>query len=133
MSASSTPPPGTHDRPAGRGNATPLVKVGLAVFAVGLVAIAVDLALFFTGSENLPVWLNVMCMLAPVGLGVCLVGVVKETRRASPALVARAEAAVAADQKDKANRRKFGAKRRASQALRGENRNDDRDSNGSTH
>ena len=61
--------PGT--RPAGRTgpSAGPLMKVAMVVFAVGVIAIVVDLALFASGSRDLPLWLNLLCLLAPVGLG----------------------------------------------------------------
>ncbi len=52
----------------------------MVLFAIGLLAIVADLVLFASGSRNLPVWLNVTCMLAPVGLGVGLVGVLREAR-----------------------------------------------------
>lgn len=52
----------------------------MVLFAVGLLAILADLVLFVAGSRNLPVWLNVTCMMAPVGLGVGLVGVLREAR-----------------------------------------------------
>jgi uncharacterized membrane protein YhdT len=52
----------------------------MALFAIGLLAILADLVLFVAGSRNLPVWLNVTCMLAPVGLGIGLVGVLREAR-----------------------------------------------------
>jgi hypothetical protein len=55
----------------------------MVLFAVGLVAIVADLVLFVSGQRNLPLWLNLVCMLAPLGLGVGLVSVVKEARGAS--------------------------------------------------
>lgn len=61
----------------------------MVLFALGLLAILTDLVLFATGSRNLPVWLNVACMLAPVGLGVGLIGVVKEARAGGRARAAR--------------------------------------------
>ena len=61
----------------------------MAVFAVGLASVAVSLVLFATGRTDLPLWINLISMLAPVGLGIGLIGVVKEARVASPALAAR--------------------------------------------
>ncbi len=84
LAAVSNPIPGTQSRWRTRPSAAPLTKVGMSLFAVGLVAIFVDLALFASGRENLPVWLNLICMLAPVGLGVGLVGVVNEAKSARP-------------------------------------------------
>ncbi len=53
------------------------------LFAVGLVAIALDLVLFASGSRNLPLWINLGAMLAPVGLGLALISVYRENRQAS--------------------------------------------------
>lgn len=61
----------------------------MTLFAIGLVAIVADLVLFVAGSRNLPVWLNVTCMLAPVGLGIGLIGVLREARSDGRARAAR--------------------------------------------
>jgi uncharacterized membrane protein YhdT len=74
------PTPGTSPDRAPRRSAAPWAKVGMVLFAIGLLAIVADLVLFATGSRNLPVWLNATCMLAPVGLGVALIGVLREAR-----------------------------------------------------
>lgn len=74
-----------------------MAKLGMVLFAIGLVAIFADFILFAAGSHNLPLWLNLTAMLAPVGLGLGLIGVVKENRAASPALAARRAAAKAAE------------------------------------
>ena len=66
-----------------RRKAAPLAKIGMAVFAVGLIAIFADMILFAAGSRNLPLWLNLTAMLAPVGLALGLVGVFVESRRSS--------------------------------------------------
>jgi len=50
------------------------------LFALGVVAIAVIMVLFASGSKDLPLWLNLSAMLAPVGLGVGLLGVFLEAR-----------------------------------------------------
>ncbi len=60
----------------------------MAVFAVGLIAVFADMILFAAGSRNLPLWINLTAMLAPVGLGLGLIAVVLENRHRSPALVA---------------------------------------------
>jgi hypothetical protein len=83
----------TAARSKSRRKAAPLAKIGMAVFAVGLVAILVDMILFASGSRDLPLWVNLAAMLAPVGLGLGLVGVVRENRESSPALAARKAAA----------------------------------------
>lgn len=79
-SDATTPSTGTGAGQASRRSAAPWAKVGMVLFAIGLLAIVADLVLFATGSRNLPVWLNATCMLAPVGLGVALVGVFREAR-----------------------------------------------------
>lgn len=62
-------------------------------FPVGLVAVFTDMILFAAGSRNLPLWVNLLAMLAPVGLALGLIGVVRENRSSSPALAARRAAA----------------------------------------
>ncbi|RIJ76704.1 hypothetical protein D1871_10800 [Nakamurella silvestris] len=61
----------------------------MAIFAVGIVSIGVSLVLFATGRTDLPLWINLVSMLAPVGLAVGLVGVIREAKASSPALKAR--------------------------------------------
>jgi len=65
----------------------------MAVFAVGLIAIFVDMILFASGSRDLPLWLNLTAMLAPVGLGLGLLGVFRESRQSAAAPAARRAAA----------------------------------------
>ncbi len=55
----------------------------MVAFAIGGLAILADLALFASGQRNLPVWLNILCMLAPLGLGLGLIGVLREARSSS--------------------------------------------------
>lgn len=65
----------------GRRRAGPLYKVAMAVFTVGLVAICVDAVMFVAGSRDIPWWLHLVTILAPIGLGIGLVGTVLEARR----------------------------------------------------
>ena len=83
----------TAARSKSRRKAAPLAKIGMAVFAIGLIAIFADMILFASGSRDLPLWVNLTAMLAPVGLGLGLLGVVRENRQSSPALAARKAAA----------------------------------------
>ena len=83
----------TAPRSKTRRKAAPLAKIGMILFAIGLIAIFADMALFAAGSRNLPVWVNLTAMLAPVGLGLGLVGVIRENRAGSPAIAARQAAA----------------------------------------
>lgn len=48
------------------------VRVGLVLFALGLAFITADITPFFFGSHNRPLWLNLGCLLAPVGFGVAV-------------------------------------------------------------
>jgi len=79
----------TAGRSKNRRKAAPLAKAGMIVFAIGLIAVFTDMILFAAGSRDLPLWLNLLAMLAPVGLGLGLIGVVRENRVASPTLAAR--------------------------------------------
>ncbi len=82
----------TASRSKSRRKAAPLAKVGMAVFAVGLLAIFADMVLYASGYRDLPLWVNLVAMLAPVGLGLGLLGVVRENLQSSPALAARKDA-----------------------------------------
>ncbi len=56
------------------------VRLGLVLFAAGLVFLAVTVLPFFLGDHNRPVWLNVGCMLAPIGLVLAVLGAVRTGR-----------------------------------------------------
>jgi uncharacterized membrane protein YhdT len=49
-----------------------MVRLGLAVFAVGLVFIAIDVLPFLAGDGETPLWLNLACLLAPVGFAIAV-------------------------------------------------------------
>jgi cytochrome c oxidase assembly factor CtaG len=57
-----------------------LARIGMIFFVIGLLAVAVIMVLFATGYTDLPLWLNLVAMLAPVGFGLGLVGVFVEAR-----------------------------------------------------
>jgi len=65
----------------------------MVLFVIGLVAVAVILVLFATGTTELPLWVNLLAMLAPVGFGLGLLGVYSEARAARKAGAARRNAA----------------------------------------
>lgn len=48
------------------------LHLGLALFAAGLVFIAVDVLPFFLGDTNRPLWLNLACLLAPTGFAIAV-------------------------------------------------------------
>jgi hypothetical protein len=67
------------------------VRIGMALFAVGVLAIVVIMVMFASGSHDLPLWLNLTAMLAPLGFVVGMAGVAVDARRSARAL-ARATA-----------------------------------------
>lgn len=48
------------------------VRIGLALFVAGLAFIAVDVLPFFAGDRNTPLWLNLACLLAPLGFAIAV-------------------------------------------------------------
>lgn len=48
------------------------VRIGLALFALGLVAIAVDVLPFFADDHDRPLWLSLACLLAPLGFALAV-------------------------------------------------------------
>jgi hypothetical protein len=68
-------------QPSRVGTPSLLVRVGVACFALGLIAVAVVFGLFAAGAHDLPLWLNLAAMLAPVGFGLALVGLFRQARR----------------------------------------------------
>jgi len=57
------------------------IRGGLALFAIGLVFIAVDVLPFFDGVRNRPLWLNLACLLAPLGFALAVGSAVRSGRR----------------------------------------------------
>ncbi|MFR9728612.1 hypothetical protein ACL03H_05230 [Saccharopolyspora sp. MS10] len=58
-----------------------LLPLALSLFAAGVMAVLAVFALYATGRTDLPVWLNLATLLAPLGLVVGVVGSVLRTRR----------------------------------------------------
>jgi peptidoglycan/LPS O-acetylase OafA/YrhL len=48
------------------------VRIGLVLFVLGLVFIAIDVLPFFFDDHNTPLWLNLACLLAPLGFGIAI-------------------------------------------------------------
>jgi uncharacterized membrane protein YhdT len=48
------------------------VRAGLILFVLGLGFIAVDVLPFFAGDRDTPLWLNLACLLAPIGLAIAV-------------------------------------------------------------
>ena len=68
-------------REASVAGSSTLVRVGVAVFAMGLAAVAVIFVMFAAGVHDLPLWLNLAAMLAPAGFGLALLGLFRQARR----------------------------------------------------
>jgi uncharacterized membrane protein YhdT len=49
-----------------------MVRVGLLLFVVGLIFIAIDVFPFFVGDHNSPLWLNLACLAAPIGFAIAI-------------------------------------------------------------
>ena len=54
--------------------------LGGLLFAAGLAFIAADVVPFFVNVHNRPLWLNLACLLAPVGFAVAIGSAVREGR-----------------------------------------------------
>jgi len=48
------------------------VRVGLALFVLGLAFIAADVLPFFADDHDTPLWLNLACLLAPGGFAIAV-------------------------------------------------------------
>ena len=72
-----------------RRQSAPLARIGFVVFGIGLLGVAVIMVAFAAGSHDLPLWLNLVAMLAPVGFGIGLIGVYREARASRPGAAAR--------------------------------------------
>ena len=62
---------------------TVLLPLSVTLFAIGVLAIALIFALSAAGHHDLPLWLNVAAMLAPIGLIIGVVATVLRTRARS--------------------------------------------------
>jgi|SRR5664280_2956683 hypothetical protein len=69
-----------------------LVRAGAVVFVVGVLAVLADLVPFFLGHPNRPLLVNVAAFLAPVGLGIALLGLARSARASQRRAQARAAA-----------------------------------------
>jgi hypothetical protein len=64
-------------------------------FALGLIAVLVVFGMFAAGAHDLPLWLNLGAMLAPVGFGLALLGLFRQARRSGRRRAAAAAGSVA--------------------------------------
>lgn len=72
------------------------MAVGVVLFLVGVVAVVLDVGPFFAGTDNRPLVLNLLSFLAPAGLGLALLGLL----RAAMAATRRGRATERALQRD---------------------------------
>jgi uncharacterized membrane protein YhdT len=56
------------------------VRIGLGLFVLGLVFIAIDVFPFFFGDSDTPLWLNLCCLFAPLGFAVAVWSAIKSGR-----------------------------------------------------
>jgi FtsH-binding integral membrane protein len=56
------------------------VRVGFALFAVGLVFLVCTVIPFFFDDHNRSLWLNLGCMLAPLGFVIAVIGAIRAGR-----------------------------------------------------
>ena len=68
-------------QPPAEGHATDVVlRVGVALVAIGCLAALVTLVPLFSGADPLPIGFYLLCLLAPLGLGLILVGLWRAAR-----------------------------------------------------
>ncbi|MEO6885700.1 MAG: hypothetical protein ABI232_05345 [Jatrophihabitantaceae bacterium] len=46
------------------------VLIGIVLFVLGLAFVIADITPFFAGDHNTPLWLNLACLLVPIGFAV---------------------------------------------------------------
>lgn len=84
MSASKMSDMGTavHDKNSATARKPWLMRVGVGLFAVGLVAVVAVFLLFAAGYSELPLWLSVAAgVITPLGLALGLISLVREHRQ----------------------------------------------------
>jgi hypothetical protein len=59
-----------------------LLRLGAAVFGIGLVFVVLTFVPFFTGRENAPTVFATGTMLCPLGFGIALLALVRDARQA---------------------------------------------------
>lgn len=63
------------------------VRVGVVLFILGLAFVAGDITAFFVGDRNTPLWLNLACLLVPIGFAVAVWSGLRAGRREQRAAV----------------------------------------------
>ncbi|WP_020664466.1 hypothetical protein [Amycolatopsis benzoatilytica] len=58
-----------------------LMRLGIGLFAIGMIAVVTVFVLFAAGLENLPVWLSAVAgVVTPIGLLLGLIALIQEAR-----------------------------------------------------
>ncbi|WP_033295367.1 hypothetical protein [Amycolatopsis jejuensis] len=58
-----------------------LMRIGIGLFAIGMLAVAAVFVMFAAGLENLPVWLSAAAgVITPLGLLLGLIALIQEAR-----------------------------------------------------
>ncbi len=63
------------------------VRIGALLFAAGLTCIAVDVLPLFAGHHETPLWLNLACLLAPLGFAIAVGSALRAGRQDQRAAV----------------------------------------------
>ena len=71
---------GRHAAPDDPRRGEGLVRVGAAVFGLGVVGVLLAVVPFFLGRDDAPTWTALMASLLPIGLGLALVGLLRGAR-----------------------------------------------------
>ena len=71
---------GRHEAPDDPRPGEGLVRVGAAVFGIGVVGVLLAVVPFFFGRQDAPSWTALTASLLPVGLGLALVGLLVGAR-----------------------------------------------------
>ncbi|MDT7729587.1 MAG: hypothetical protein QOI21_6163 [Actinomycetota bacterium] len=59
-----------------------LMRVGVSLFGLGMLAVVAVFVMFAAGLDDLPVWLSAAAgVITPLGLGLGLIALVREARR----------------------------------------------------
>lgn len=69
-----------HAAPEARRPGEGLVRAGALVFAIGVAGVLAVLVPFLLGRADAPLWATLLALLLPVGLGMSLVGLLREAR-----------------------------------------------------
>ena len=69
-----------HAAPDGAGPGERLVRLGAALFAIGVVGVLLVVVPFLLGRDDAPLWTTLLASLLPVGLGLALLGLLRGAR-----------------------------------------------------